>query len=318
MLLHLLILTAGFIILVKGADWLVNGAVSLARRYKLSELAIGLTIVAFGTSAPELVVNIFSSIHKYNDISVGNIVGSNLFNLMFILGLSGIIFPLTVQIKTIWNEIPLSLIAALMILFFANDRLFGSDTNLISLVDGIILLVFFGIFLYYISRNVKDEEQVSKLDYKMYGSSVIILLIIIGLAALVIGSKMVVNKAVKIASILGVSEKLIGLTIVAAGTSLPELATSVVAAVKKNSDIAVGNVIGSNIFNIFFIIGISAVIHPINYNPLFNLDLIVLSVATIILFGTMFSGKRYKLDRWEAVILLTGYIAYILYLILAE
>jgi cation:H+ antiporter len=326
---HILFLVAGFIVLIKGADWLVTGSVSLARRYRISELIIGLTIVAFGTSAPELVVNIISSlnkysaadpsiINKYNAIAIGNIVGSNLFNLMFILGLSGLIFPLTVQVKTIWKEIPLSLLAALMILLLANDRLFYRDINRIGIIDGIILLVFFFVFIYYIFRNARAEEKLPELNYKTQKPQVTILLIIISLAALVVGSEIVVNKAIIIAEMLGISEKFIGLTIVAAGTSLPELATSAVAAFRKNSDIAIGNVIGSNIFNIYFILGVSAVIYPLNYNIRFNLDFIILSVATGLLFGTMFSGRKYKLDRWEAALLLSGYLVYIIYLWFAE
>jgi cation:H+ antiporter len=326
---HILLLVAGFIVLIKGADWLVTGSVSLARRYKISELIIGLTIVAFGTSAPELVVNIISSLNKYrsfdpsiidkyNAVAIGNIVGSNLFNLMFILGVSGLIFPLTVQVKTIWKEIPLSLLAALMILFLANDKLFYRDINRIGIIDGIILLVFFALFFYYIFKNARAEEKLPELNYKTHKLLVTILLIIIALAALVVGSKIVVNKAIIIAGMLGISEKFISLTVVAAGTSLPELATSSVAAFKKNSDIAIGNVIGSNIFNIYFILGVSSVIYPINYNTRFNLDFIILSVSTVLLLGSMFSGKKYKLDRWKAALLLSGYIIYIIYLGFAE
>jgi cation:H+ antiporter len=250
------------IILIKGADWLVIGSVSLDRRYKISELVIGLTIVAFGTSAPELVVNIISSLNKYstadasiidkyNAVAIGNIVGSNLFNLLFILGLSGLIFPLTIQVKTIWKEIPLSLLAALIVLLMANYRLFYRDINTISTIDGILLLIFFIIFLYYIFKNARTEEQLPGLNYKTYKPGVTILLIVISLASLATGSKIVVDKAIIIAQMLGTSEKFISLTIVAAGTFLPELATSAVAAFKKNIDIAVGNVIGSNLFNIY-------------------------------------------------------------------
>ncbi|MBN1182415.1 MAG: calcium/sodium antiporter [Bacteroidales bacterium] len=315
MTIHILLLILGFAILVKGADWLVDGSISLAKHYRVSELAIGLTIVAFGTSAPELVVNIFSSIKGYNDVTLGNIVGSNIFNLMLILGLSGLVYPLTVQVKTIWNEIPFSLLAAIVLILLANYSF--NQTNQFSLnrIDGIILLGFFILFIGYISINLRKKDEPLEAGFKIIKPKVSILIIVAGLIALVGGSKLVVDKAVIIAHHLGASEKLIGITIVSAGTSLPELMTSVVAAFKRNSDIAIGNIIGSNIFNVFFILGISAIIKPVTYNKSFDFDILLLIVATVLLFVFMFSGKKYKLDRWEAGILLTGYAGYIVYLL---
>ncbi len=309
-----ILLAIGFLILILGAEWLVKGSVSIAKRYKISELAIGLTIVAFGTSFPELLVNIVSSIKNYNDVTIGNIVGSNIFNLLFILGLSGVLFPLSVQSKTVWKEIPLSLLAAFLLFFMANGWKTNSSELLLGRIDGVFLLVFFIFFLYYILRSMRDTHDGPDAHVKVYKPVWSIVFIISGLAALILGSKLVVDKSVAIATFLGVSEKLIGLTIVSIGTSLPELVTSVVAAFRKRSDIAVGNVIGSNIFNIFFILGISSVIRPIKYNKQFNIDLGVLVISTLLFFIAMFSGRKYKLDRWEAGLLVSCYIVYIFYL----
>ena len=302
--------------LIKGADWLVNGSVSLAKHYRVSELAIGLTIVAFGTSSPELVVNIISSIKGYNDVTLGNIVGSNLFNLMLILGISGLVFPLSVQIKTIWNEIPFSLLAVILLLVLANFSFNQTGTLTVNRIDGAILLLFFLLFMAYIFINMRKNQESMETDYKKFKPLVSILFIILGLGALVIGSRVVVDNAVKIAHHLGASEKLIGITIVSTGTSLPELVTSVVAAFRKRSDLAIGNIIGSNIFNIFLIMGLSSLIAPVTYNKSFNLDILLLIASTILLFVFMYSGKKYKLDRWEAVILLLGYFTYIAYMLI--
>lgn len=313
MILTFALLILGFVILIKGADWLVGGSVSLAKHYRISELAIGLTIVAFGTSAPELVVNILSSLQGYSDVTMGNVVGSNLFNLLFILGVSGLIFPISVKIKTIWKEIPFSLLAAAVLLFFSNVFLNRNGIRVLTRAEGIILLAFFTLFLGYIILNMKGEEAYQTSEYRMRKPGASGLLIVVGLAFLVIGSRLVIDNAVEIARNYGASEKLIGITIISAGTSLPELVTSVVAAIKRNSDIAIGNVIGSNIFNIFFILGVSTIITPVEYNKSFNTDLILLITGTLLLFIFMFSGKKYRLDRWESLILLTGYVAYVVW-----
>jgi len=315
MFLVIILLLTGFIILIKGADWLVNGSVSLAKHYRVSELVIGLTIVAFGTSAPELVVNIISSTKGLNDLTMGNIVGSNLFNLLFILGISGMVYPLIVNIKTIWKEIPISLLAALVLYLLANFTFNRNALPSLDLFDGLILIALFILFLVYVFLNMRRKEEILEAGYKFRKPSLSVLLILVGLASLILGSRLVVNNAVEIAKYLGASEKLIGVTIISAGTSLPELVTSVVAAFRKKSDIAIGNIIGSNIFNIFLILGISSLIAPIQYNPSFNVDLIILMLATIFLFLFMFSGKKYKLDRWESGILFIAYIAYIIYLL---
>jgi cation:H+ antiporter len=315
MITTILLLVVGFAVLVKGADWLVDGASSLARRYRVSELVIGLTIVAFGTSAPELVVNIVASLKKFNDLTIGNIVGSNIFNLLCILGISGIIYPITVQNKTVWREIPFSLLAGLLLFFLANDGFRHHSVNILSRWDGVIFLIFFVLFFIYIFNNFRDNKQDEKDNLKILGLPITIFFILIGFAALIIGSKLVINNSIKIAHVFGVSEKLIGLTIVSVGTSLPELVTSAVAAYKRRSDIAIGNIIGSNIFNIYLVLGISAVINPINYNVAFNPDISVYIGATLVLFLAMFSGGKRKLDRWEAAIMLGMYIIYLGYII---
>jgi cation:H+ antiporter len=314
-IISLLILTGGLVLLIKGADWLVNGASALAKKYNVSDLVIGLTVVAFGTSAPEMVINVFASAQNHQDIVFGNVIGSNLFNLFAILGISGIIFPLTVQNNTIKKEIPISFLAIIAIFILANDNLFYNSTNVMSRSDGIILFIFFCFFLFYIYKQIKNKSDIADTQVKQLSVLKITLLIIFGLGGLVVGGKLVINSAVDIAKALGVSKKIIGLTIVAAGTSLPELATSVVATVKKNCDIAVGNIIGSNIFNIFLILSVSSLVRPIKYDISFNNDLYVLAGGTLFLFIAMFTGKRKTLDRWEAMILLIAYIIYILLII---
>src|SRR4030042_1379063 len=253
MMIYVLIIV-GFVLLIKGADLLVEGASSIARALKVSDLVIGLTIVAFGTSTPELVVNVFAAVEGNAEIAIGNVVGSNIFNILIILGLSSMIFPLIVTHGTVWIEIPMTLAAAALL-----------------------------------------------------GLKKSILMIILGLAGLFVGAKFVVDGAVKMASALGVSESLIALTIVAAGTSLPELATSVVAAYKKNSDIAVGNIVGSNIFNIFLILGVSALIRPIPLQPKSNIDIGVAVFASFALFIVMFTGKKGVLDRWGGFLFVASY-----------
>lgn len=303
--------------MVKGADWLVDGASVLAKKKNVSDLAIGLTIVAFGTSAPELVVNAVAASGNYPDIVFGNIIGSNNFNLFIILGISGLIIPLSVQSSTVWKEIPYSLFAAILLFFLANNYLIGNSEGLSRLDAAILLALFLG-FLYYVATQLKSDPSAETVEVKDYSNLKIWVLILLGLAGLVGGGKLVVDNAVAMAQSLGVSEKIIGLTIVAAGTSLPELATSVVAAMRKNTDIAIGNIIGSNIFNIFLILGVSGLIRPLAYNASFNTDLYILAGGTIFLFLAMFTGKRHRLDRWEAILLLVVYLGYTGYLVSAE
>lgn len=319
MILSIGILIGGLVLLIKGADWLVEGASSLARKYNISDMAIGLTIVAFGTSAPELVVNVFAAMNDHPDLVFGNVIGSNNFNLLAILGIAGIIMPMVVQSATVWKEIPLSLLAAVVLFVLGNDAmLWGADTNVVSRFDAVILLVMFGGFLFYVYKQMKTDPTEIPATAKNHNPWMLALYIAGGLAGLVIGGRLVVTNAVSIATALGVSEKVIGLTIVAAGTSLPELATSVVAALKKNSEIAIGNIIGSNIFNIFFILGVSAVLKPAAFSTVFNTDIYILIGGTLFLFLYMFTGKKKRLDRWEAALFLLFFIGYTTFIVLKE
>ncbi|OHB61884.1 MAG: sodium:proton exchanger [Planctomycetes bacterium RBG_13_46_10] len=312
------LLIIGFALLIKGASLLVDGASSIARIFNVSDLVAGLTIVAFGTSMPELSVNIFASIKANSDIAIGNIVGSNIFNILIILGVSSLIFPLTVTKGTVWIEIPLTLLAALLLGVLANDQLvIKTSSRGLSRIDGWLFLCCFAIFLYYIFLITRKKEKANDISLvtKQYSFAKSTLMTAVGFACLFAGAKFVVDGAVDLATKLGVSQSLIALTIVAAGTSLPELATSAVAAYKKNSDIAVGNIVGSNIFNIFFILGISALIRPIALQPKSNIDIAVTVFASLILFVVMFSGKRHVLDRWEGFLFIALYIIYIAFLI---
>lgn len=314
MIIQILLLILGFSLLIMGAGWLVDGGSAVGRKYNVSDLAIGLTIVAFGTSMPEMVVNLFAAYQDHSGIVFGNIIGSNNFNLFIILGVAGLITPLAVQSSTVWKEIPISFFAA-MILFLLANSFFLTGNTILSRIDGIILLGMFGFFLLYVYRQLKREEPEHMNRQKEIPMVRTWALIIAGLIFLIAGGRLVVVNAVEIAVYSGISETVIGLTIVAAGTSLPEMATTVVAAIKKKNDIAVGNIIGSNIFNIFLILGISAVIRPMNFDVKFNQDIYLLGLGTVILFLAMFSGRRKCLDRWEAAILLVVFISYTIYLI---
>ncbi len=316
MVISLVLIIVGFAGLIFGANWLVDGASGLAKKYNIPDLVIGLTIVAFGTSAPELVVNSVASLDGLSDIVLANVIGSNNFNLFIILGIAGLVYPITVQSSTAWREIPISLIITVILFGLANDFFINQNSE-ISRLDGIILLLSFVSFLYYIFKQMKTEKievvpYVEKSNFKIWS------LILIGFGGLIIGGKLVVDNSIDLATDFGISQKIIGLTIIAAGTSLPELITSIVAALKKNSDIAIGNVVGSNIFNILLILSISSLINPIKYNQIFNQDFAILIGGTVFLIIAMFTGKRKKLDRWEAFILLAFYLTYTVYLVFKE
>lgn len=319
MYLALFLLVVGFAVLIQGANFLVNGASSVAKKFNISNVAIGLTLVAFGTSTPELIVSLYAALEGRNDVSFANIIGSNNFNLLFILGVSGLIFPLIVQRNTVKYEIPLSLLAALVLYILVNDQIVGnSPINILSRWDALILLVFFGLFTMYIYRTMTTASDYEESPIKIYTTPLATGMIILGVAMLTGGGTLVVDNAVVLAEHYGLSQKLIGLTILAAGTSLPELATCVVAAYRKNTDIAIGNIIGSNIFNIFFILGITGLVNPMSYNVVMNFDLEVLGESTIFLIIFMFTINQRKLDRWEAFLLLAGYIAYIIFLVVND
>lgn len=317
-MIEIILLVVGFVFLIKGADFLVEGASSIARRLKVSDLVIGLTVVAFGTSTPELFVNLIASIKGSSGIAIGNILGSNIANVLLILGISSIIFPLSVTKGTVWKEIPLSLLAAVLLGVLANDQLIDNEGfSALTRIDGLVLISFFIIFLYYSFSIAKRVEGMDEhVPSKLYGFGKSSLLLIIGLVGLAVGGKWITEGAVHIALILGVSQSFIGLTLVALGTSLPELATSAMAASKKNAEIAVGNVVGSNIFNIFWVLGLSAVIKPIPFEPRSNIDIGVTVLASVFLFITMFTGKKRLLDRWEGMVFVILYVSYIAFLII--
>lgn len=313
MWLWIVLLIVGFVFIIKGADWLIDGSSSLARKYHLSELTIGLTIVAFGTSAPELVVSLFASAGGHGQVLLGNIIGSNIFNLLLILGISGLISPIPIQDKTIRNEIPYSIFAGMLILVLGNDSWFSANDNILRWYDGAIFLVFFLFFLLYSYRNRKDD-LVPEVPAVVFGSAKTVLLILAGLILLVVGGRLVVENAVKMAQSFGISEKIIGLTLIAGGTSLPELAASAVAAWKKRSGLAIGNVIGSNIFNILFILGTSVTLTSVPYPPSFNMDVILYLIVSLVLLASMHTGVQKQFDRWEAAIFLLLYCGYIVFL----
>ena len=307
-----LLLAVGLVFLVKGADLMVDGAAAIARRFQVPDIVIGLTVVAFGTSLPELFVNIYASLSGSSGIAVGNVLGSNIANVLLILGVAGLILPLKVERGTVWAEIPLSVLAALMLGVAANDILLdGATTNALTRTDGLAFLGFFLIFFAYtysISKGQGEmEAHVPENDVPM-GRALI--MVVGGMAGLGFGGDWIVKGAVEIAGRLGMSDDVVGLTIVAIGTSLPELATSVAAALRGNAAIAVGNVVGSNLFNIFFVLGISATIKPLPFRMENNLDIGFGILASVLLFIFMFTGKRRVVDRVEAALMLALYVGY--------
>lgn len=301
----------GLGLLVKGADIFVDGAASLAWKLGVSRLVIGLTVVSFGTSAPELVVNVIAAMKGSSDIAVGNIIGSNNANLMLILGVSAMLFPVHVSQSTVWRETPYSLLAILLLFIMTNDNLINpSYSSDITRSDGIILLFFFSLFIYYVF-NMSNESEESDTHIKQISAFRSLLYIFIGLVGLTLGGKWLVDSAVEMARIFGLSEAVIGLTVVAIGTSLPELATSITAAYKKHSDIVIGNIIGSNIFNVLWILGITSTIQPLAYNPKINFDVAVCAMATVLLFVFFSTGKKYCMEKWEGGVYLLAYCIYL-------
>jgi|SRR3989338_640917 len=321
-MLEYILFIIGIFLLIKGADYLVEGSSSLAKKLGISSLVIGLTIVAIGTSTPELVVNIIAAMHDKGDVGFGNIVGSSLANILLILGLSAAIASLRVQKSTIWKEIPFAFLASLVLLVFAGKAFLNSSGNQILRSEGIILLIFFSIFLYYVfelarsSKSENKKEKDEKNEIRKHSGLIIFIMIVGGLLALYLGGKWTVEGAVAIARAFGLSEYFIGLTIIAVGTSLPELFTSIIAAKKKDVDLAVGNIVGSNIVNIFLILGITSIISPLTLPAYAITDLLILAGATFLLFLFTFTGKKHEIERWEGALFLLLYILYIAFLIM--
>ncbi len=308
-------LIGGLIVVLLGAHALVDGASSIAKRFQIPDLVIGLTIVSIGTSTPELAISVISALKGNSDIAVGNVLGSNIANILLILGLSAIVYPLTIQKNTQYKEIPLSILAVLLIGICGNDIFFDhGSVNMLSRIDGIVFLCFFIIFMYY-TFQITSDKDVEVEHVKLQPNWKSILFVLLGMTALYFGGKYFVDGAIIIAHYFGMSDAVIGLTVVALGTSLPELATSLVAAYKKNSDIAIGNVVGSNILNVFLILGITATIKPLPLNSSANIDISMALFASLLLFlSTMVFHKR-KITRGEGVVFVSTYVAYMVYLI---
>ena len=313
------VLIVGLVLLVKGADWLVDGASGLAKRFGISDLVIGLTVVAFGTSMPEFVVNMVSVADGATDLAITNILGSNIINTFVILGLTALVYPVVSQKRSRDFDIPMSMIAGVLVFIMVAITFPEYEAAKgISRIGGIILLVLFCYFIYNTFRHAKDHpDDALAGEVKPMKVWKAILLVLAGLTGLVVGGEMIVKSAVKIATDLGVSEAIIGLTIVALGTSLPELATSVVAAFKKNSDIALGNVIGSNIFNVFFVLGTSATIRHMPAYSGIELDACMAALGSILVWLFVKTNKKREVKRWGGAVLLLVYAAYLTYRLMA-
>ena len=310
-------LIGGLVLILLGANGLTDGAAAVAKRFNISDLVIGLTIVAFGTSAPELVISTMAALGGSADMSIGNVVCSNAFNVLMIIGVTAMVLPIKVGEGILSKEIPLVILASFVLAVCANDILLdGGSSNVLSRIDGLVLLGFFLIFMRYtfaIARNGGDETEGEKIKEMPIWKSA--LFILGGLAGLIYGGQLFVDGASGIASSLGVSESIIGLTIVAGGTSLPELATSVTAALKKNSGIAIGNVIGSNLYNVFFVLGCSATISPLPMGGINNVDMAVLIGSAILFWLVGWFFKKRTITRVEGALLVICYVAYTAYLI---
>ena len=304
MIIQLVLLSVGFVLLVKGADWFVDGAASIAAKLGIPQLVIGLTIVAMGTSAPEAAVSLTAAFHGNADITIGNVVGSNILNILIILGLAAVICPMKVARLTAFVDIPVTIVITLLLLLLGYD-------GTVSRLDAGILLLFFIAYLSYLFAMTKKGLIVGESEEegaKIQSVPKALLFTVVGLALIIVGSSLAVDAASAIATMLGLSERFIGLTIVALGTSLPELFTSVAAAIKKNPDMAIGNIVGSNIFNILFIVGLSGLVIPVPFVSAFRFDTLIAAAAALLLLVLAFPTKR--LGRVAGIIMLAGYVAY--------
>ena len=317
MVVPIVLLIVGFVALILGANWLVDGATSVGIRAKLSPLIIGLTIVAFGTSLPELIINVFSCIKGSSGLAIGNIVGSNIMNILFILGVAAIIYPIDVSRISIRRDIPAGFVATAALFLMANDFFIG-DSHTINWIEGLVLLLMAGGYLYLtMVKNESPSNEVEAIQIPMpWGKT--ILFLVLGIMGLYLGGELVSNNAQIIAKAWGMSEAMIGLTVVAMATSLPELITSIVAATKKNSGIAIGNVLGSNILNIFVVLGISGLITPLQFDTQMNITLGILFFANTLMLLFVFTGKGRKLSRFEGFLMLLAFSGFMAYTILAR
>lgn len=310
-LLPLFLLIVGFVALILGANWLVNGATSIGVKAKLSPLIIGLTIVAFGTSLPEMIVNIFACIKGSPELAIGNIIGSNTMNILLILGVSSMIFPIDVNKISIKRDIPAGFVATLAVTLMANDY-FQDTSGTINWIEGLVLLLMgFGYLILTFKKESLESLEPDEKQEMPWGKTIIYL--VLGIIGLYIGGELVSNNAQHLALHWGMSESTVGLTVVATATSLPELITSIVAALKKNSAIAIGNVLGSNILNIFMVLGISSLITPLPFDAKMNQQLLILFAANAIMLTVVFTGKGRKISRFEGFILTLGYVGFMLF-----
>ncbi len=314
MLVTICVLLSGLLLIVVGANFLIDGSVSLARRFKLSEFVVGLTIVGIGTSTPELVVSFIASLQGNADIAIGNVVGSNIANILFILGGVAIFSPITLSGKNIKRDVPLLVLVTLFLILLGKDTLYGGERDTLSRMDGVLLFIGFIAFITY-SFMQKPTELQEESGTKTLNLWLTTLYIVLGLAGLIFGGELFVNSGSKLASYLGASDAFIGITIMAVGTSLPELAASYVAAYRKNSQMALGNIVGSNIFNILFILGGSAIISPLSMSGMGVVDLAIFMAAPVLIYISTFTFKKRMIDRWEGVIFVAIYIMYIGWLV---
>lgn len=310
----IVLLLVGLVLILAGANFLTSGASSLAVRFRISEFIVGFTIVAIGTSMPELVVSVMSAVEGHTDIAVGNIVGSNIFNTFVILGISALVMPIPFTNSNVRKDIPFGVLASAVMFLMCADRWLDGTADMVSRSDGLVLLCLFVLYMVYsVYSAPSDGEPDSKIERMPVWK--IVLYILGGFAALIFGADMFLDSSIAIARSLNVSESVISITLVAAGTSVPELATSVVAAAKGRSELALGNVVGSNIANIFLIVGLSATIRPLSMGGITQWDVLLMLVASVMLLLTAFTFKKYRLDRWEGVCFIAVYVAYMFYLL---
>lgn len=316
MTIQIFILLAGLLLILFGANWLVDGSSSIAKRFGISEFVIGLTIVGIGTSTPEMVVSFMSSFQDKADMAIGNIVGSNIFNTLMILGVTALISPLAITKSNLKRDIPLNIIVTVMLILLGmNLTIFGKGQDQLCRIDGAILLALFAGYLWTSFKSDQGDSEEGGEGIKEYKNGVSVLMIIAGLAGLIVGGRLFVNSATELAKMFGVSDKFIAITIMAAGTSMPELATCVVAALKGRGQLALGNVLGSNISNILLILGGAALINPLSFAGMTYVDLGIILIGALVILASAFMFKKKELDRYEGAIFVLMEIGYMWYLI---
>lgn len=316
MLIQIVAFLCGLFFIVKGADWLVDGSSAVAKRLGISDFVIGLTIVGMGTSAPEMVVSFIGAIKGNADIAIGNVMGSNIFNVMLILGITAVICPMTITSLNRKKDIPINILITVLLLGLGmTHKLFGFGTDTLSRFEGALFILLFAIYIYMSFRYDVPDENTSD-DEKLVSGGKAALMIITGLAGLILGGQLFVNSATNIAKMIGVSDKFIAITILAGGTSMPELATCIVAAAKKKGQLALGNILGSNVFNVLLILGGSALIHPLSFAAINYMDAVALLMSALVIAISIYTFKRDKLDRGDGICLLLMEAAYMTWLII--